>query len=109
MVVFGHVAEGGQAFAEPHGHFTVHVDGEGLEALLQATHGVVLKGAGVLPQIHTAHLRQTQTTDRDETWKTRDADGDLTAENDHNMQHNIQTLDRFVFLMSLSQTFSTIK
>ncbi len=70
MVVFGHVAEGGQAFAEPHGHLTVHVDGEGLEALLQAAHGVELKRAGVLPQIHTAHLRQTQTTDRDETWRT---------------------------------------
>lgn len=67
MMVLWHVEEGGQAFAEPHGDLTVHVDSERLEALLQTTHGVVLESAGVLPKIHAPHLRKTQTTDGDET------------------------------------------
>lgn len=69
VVVLGDVDEGRQAFAEPHGDLSVHVDSEGFEALLQATRGVVLKAAGVLPQVHTANLRLGQTTHWDEAWR----------------------------------------
>lgn len=65
-VALGYVDEGGQAFAEPHGDLSVHVDGEGLKALLEATHGVVLKGVGILPKVHTANLGHAQTADWDE-------------------------------------------
>lgn len=73
VVVLWHIDKGGEAFAEPHGDLTVHVDSEGFEALLQATHGVVLKGTGVLPQVHTTHLGQAQTTHWDKTWGTERA------------------------------------
>lgn len=65
-VVLRHVDEGGQALAEPHGDVPVHVDGEGLEALLQAAHGVVLEGAGVFTQVHATHLRQAEAAHRNE-------------------------------------------
>lgn len=70
-VVLWHVDESGQTLAEPHGDVAVHVDGEGLEALLQAAHGVVFKGACVLAQVHAADLRQTQAAHRNETWKSK--------------------------------------
>lgn len=66
IVVLGHVDEGGQPLAEPHGDVAVHVDGEGLEALLESTHGVVLEGAGVLAQVHAADLGHGHATHRDE-------------------------------------------
>ena len=59
--------KGGKALAEPHGDVSVHVDGEGLEALLEAAHGVVLKSAGVLAQVHMTDLRHAQTAHGDET------------------------------------------
>ena len=77
-VVFGHVDEGGQALAEPHGDVAVHVDGEGFESLLEATHGVVLEGAGVLAQVHAADLGHAQTAHRDEAcrpWTRREGGG----------------------------------
>lgn len=66
VVVLGHVDERRQALAEPHGHLPVHVDGEGLEALLEAAHGVVLEGAGVFAQVHATHLRQSEAAHRNE-------------------------------------------
>lgn len=66
-VVLRHIDEGGQALAEPHGDLPVHVDGERLEALLQAAHRVVLEGAGVLAQVHASDLGHSQTAHRDET------------------------------------------
>lgn len=56
-----------QPFADPHGQISVHVDGEGFIALLQAADCEVLQRAHVLPEVHTAHLTDAQTTDRDET------------------------------------------
>lgn len=55
-VVLRYVDKGGQALAEPHGDVSVHIDGKGLKAFLETTHGVVLKTAGVLAQVHTADL-----------------------------------------------------
>lgn len=69
-VVFWYVDKGGKALAEPHGDLSIHVDAEGLEAFLETTHGVVLKGAGVLAQVHVSDLRHAQTAHRDETWRT---------------------------------------
>lgn len=66
-VLLRYVDKGGEALAEPHGDLSVHVDGEGLEALLETTHGVVLKSAGVLTQVHTSDLRHSQTAHRNET------------------------------------------
>lgn len=68
-VVLWYDEKGGEALAEPHGDLSVHVDSEGLKAFLETTHGVVLKGAGVLAQVHTSDLRHTQTAHRDETWR----------------------------------------
>ena len=68
IVVLGHVDEGGQALAEPHGHLPVHVDGEGFKSLLEATHGVVPEGAGLLAQVDAPHLGQTQAAHGDESW-----------------------------------------
>ena len=68
-VVFGYVDKGGKALAEPHGDLSVHVDTKGLETFLETTHGVVLKSAGVLAQVHATDLRHTQTAHRDETWR----------------------------------------
>lgn len=51
-VVLGYIDKGGQALAEPHGDLSVHVYSEGLEALLETTHGVILKSAGILAQVH---------------------------------------------------------
>lgn len=63
------VDKGGEALAEPHGDVPVHVDGEGFKAFLQAIHCVVLKGTGILAQVHATDLGQTQTAHRDETWR----------------------------------------
>lgn len=67
-VVQGYVAKGGQALAEPHGDLPFHVDGKGLKAFLETTHGVVLKSTGVLAQVHAADLRHPQAAHGDETW-----------------------------------------
>lgn len=74
-VVLRHDDEGGQTLAEPHGDLPVHVDSEGLEALLQATHCVVLEGAGVLAQVHASDLRHSQAAHRDETWREEGREG----------------------------------
>lgn len=37
-----------EAFAEPHGNVSFHVDGKGLESLLQPTDGEVTKAADIL-------------------------------------------------------------
>lgn len=66
MVVLRHVDKCGQTLAEPHGELSVHVDGKGFKSFLKATHGVVLEGAGVLPQIHTTHLSEAEAAHRDE-------------------------------------------
>lgn len=63
VVVLGDVDKRGQALAEPHGDLPVHVDGEGLEALLEPAHGVVLEGAGVFAQVHAPHLGQAKAAD----------------------------------------------
>lgn len=62
----------GQALAEPHGDVSLHVDGERLKALLQATDGEVAQAADVLAQVEPANLRQAQTTHRDKAWRQRD-------------------------------------
>lgn len=63
VVVLGDVDKRGQALAEPHGDLPVHVDGEGLEALLEPAHGVVFEGAGVFAQVHAPHLGQAKAAD----------------------------------------------
>ena len=68
-VVLGYIEKGGQALAEPHGDLSVHVYTKRLKALLETTHGIVLKGAGVLAQIHMANLRHAETANWDETWR----------------------------------------
>lgn len=68
-VVLRYVDKGGEALAEPHGDLSVHVDSEGFEAFLETTHGVVLKSAGILAQVHASNLRHAQTAHRDETWR----------------------------------------
>lgn len=68
-VILRYVDKGGKALAEPHGDLSVHVDSKGLKAFLETTHGVVLKRAGVLAQVHTTDLRHAQTAHRDETWR----------------------------------------
>lgn len=62
VVVLRHVDKSRQTLAEPHCDLSIHVDGKWLESLLQAAHGVVLKGASILPEVHTTHLRQTEAT-----------------------------------------------
>lgn len=62
-MILGHVDKRRKAFAEPHGDLTVHVDSEGFESLLQATHCVVFKGAGVFTEVHPPDLRKSQTAD----------------------------------------------
>ena len=74
----GHGDELRQALAEPHGDVTLHVDGEGLEALLQAADGEVAKAADVLTQVDAAHLGQTQAAHRDEAWG-RGGEGNCTG------------------------------
>ena len=68
-MVFWHVDKGGQTLAEPHGDFSVHVDGKRFKSLLQTTHGVVAEGTGVLAQVHAPHLGQTQAAHWDEPWR----------------------------------------
>lgn len=62
-MILGHVDKCWEAFAEPHGHVTIHVDSKRLKALLEAAHGIKLEGAGVHPEIHAADLRQPQRAD----------------------------------------------
>ena len=71
LVVVRDGYELGQPLAQPHGDVSVHVDGEGLEALLQATDGEVLQGAYVLAKIHPAHLTNAQTAYRDEPFQNK--------------------------------------
>lgn len=66
-VVLLYVDKGGEALAEPHGDLSFHVDGEGLKTFLETTHGVVLKGAGILAEVHTSDLGYAQAAHRDET------------------------------------------
>lgn len=68
FVVLRHVEERGQALTEPHGYLSVGVDSKRLKTLLEATHGVVLKGARVFAQVHVANLRHAQAADGDKTW-----------------------------------------
>lgn len=56
-----------QAFAEPHGDVSLHIDGEGLEAFLQAADSEIAQAADVLTQVNPSYLRQAQTTHGDET------------------------------------------
>lgn len=58
----------GQAFAEPHGNISLHVDSKGLETFLQATDCEVTQAAHILPEVYTAHLGKSQTAYRDEAW-----------------------------------------
>lgn len=58
-----------QAFAEPHGDVSLHVDGEGLEAFLQTADSKVAQTADVLAQVNPTHLRKAQTTHWDKTWR----------------------------------------
>ena len=71
LVVVRDRDELGQPLAQPHGDVSVHVDGEGLVALLQATDGEVLQGAYVLAKIHPAHLTNAQTAYRDEPFQNK--------------------------------------
>jgi len=54
----------GQAFAEPHGNISLHVDGKGLETFLQATDCEVTQAAHILAKVDTAHLGHPQTAYR---------------------------------------------
>lgn len=54
-----------KALAEPHSDLSVHVDSERLKAFLEATHGVVLKGACIFAQVHTANLGESKTANWD--------------------------------------------
>lgn len=65
-MVHWHIDECRKAFAEPHSDLSVHVDSERLKTLLKATHGVVLEGAGIFAQVHTANLREPKTANWDE-------------------------------------------
>lgn len=62
VVVLWHIDKGRKTLAEPHGELTVHVDSKGFESFLKATHGVVLEGASIFPEVHTTHLRQAKAT-----------------------------------------------
>lgn len=67
-VVCWHRHKLGQALAEPHGNISLHVDGERLKTFLQTTNCEVTQAAHILPKVDTAHLGQSQTAYRDETW-----------------------------------------
>lgn len=47
-VIGGRGDELREAFAEPHGNVSFHVDGKGLESLLQPTDGEVTKATDIL-------------------------------------------------------------
>lgn len=68
-VVLLYVHKSGEALAEPHGDLSLHVDSEGLKTFLETAHGVELKGAGVLAEVHTSDLGHTQAAHGDETWR----------------------------------------
>lgn len=59
-VVLWHNNKCRQAFAEPHGDLSIHVDSKGFKALLKATHSIVLKSTSVFPQVHATNLGKTQ-------------------------------------------------
>lgn len=60
-----------QAFAEPHGDVSLHVDGKRLEAFLQATDSEIAQAADILTQVDPPHLREAQTTHRDKTYRNK--------------------------------------
>lgn len=62
-MILWHVDKRREALAEPHRNVPVHVDSKRLKALLEATHGIKLEGAGIHPEIHAADLRQSQRAD----------------------------------------------
>lgn len=68
-VILQYVDKGGEAFAEPHGDLSVHVDSKRLKAFLETTHGVELESVGVFAEIHTSDLGHTQTAHWDKTWR----------------------------------------
>lgn len=70
-VLGGHWDELGQAVAEPEGDGALHVDGEGLVALLQAADAKVAQGAHVLAQVQVPLLPQTQAAHGDKAWGAR--------------------------------------
>lgn len=104
-VVLGDIEEGGQAFAEPHGDFSFHVDAERFKAFLQTTHGVVLKGAGVLPQVHAADLSHAKATHGDETWKRHTLLADTGEETE---VRAVCRKDGFLILLTLYRVLPTV-
>lgn len=58
----------GQAFAEPHGDISLHVDSEWFKPFLQAADCEVTQTAHILPKVDTTHLRLSKTAHRDEAW-----------------------------------------
>lgn len=62
-MIFGNIDKSRKALAKPHGDFSVHVDSKWLKSFLQATHGVIFEGTGILAQVHTSNLGKAQTTD----------------------------------------------
>lgn len=62
-MIFGNVEKSREPLAKPHGDLSVHVDSKRFKSLLQATHGVIFEGTGILAQIHTSNLGKAQTTD----------------------------------------------
>lgn len=67
VVISGYRHKLGQAFTEPHGDVSFHVDGKGFKALLQATDGEVAQAADILTEIDPSYLRQAQSAHWDET------------------------------------------
>ena len=96
QVVLGYFDKSGQALAEPHGDLSVHVYTEGLEAFLETTHGVVLKSAGVLAQVHASNLRQAQATHRDETWRRVRGFGGFASNHEINSVYICARCSRFL-------------
>lgn len=67
VVVGGDRVKLGQAFAEPHGNVSLHVDGKGLKAFLKAADGKEAQAADILAKINPSNLGQAQCTHWDET------------------------------------------
>lgn len=63
IILFGNIDKSWEALAKPHGDLPVHVDSKGLKSFLQATHGIIFEGTGILAQVHTSNLGKAQTTD----------------------------------------------
>lgn len=47
-MIFGNVEKSREPLAKPHGDLSVHVDSKRFKSLLQATHGVIFEGTGIL-------------------------------------------------------------